>query len=175
LKYADTCQLSSERVIDPTVYKVGDRWYMVYKDESEGSHTHISTSPDLVNWTTQPGRADPDGSQEAPFVFHWKGAWWLIVDAGRSLRVYRSETGTGNFVFNATVLGAADGTRPWDNAVGHHPGIVMQGGPDGEDQCVIFYFTQRGRPSMIQVAELEIGADGKVVCTRNKYAGEKPE
>jgi hypothetical protein len=142
-KYAGTCKLSSDRVIDPTVYKVKDLWYMVYKDEADGSHTHVSTSKDMVDWTTNPGRADPDGGQEAPFVFHWKGAWWLIVD-GRGLRVYQSETGTNNFVYNNTVLGVADGTRPWDNAVGHHPGIVMQGGAEGEDQCVLFYFTQRG-------------------------------
>ena len=171
-KYADTCKLSSDRVIDPTVYKVKDLWYMVYKDEADGSHTHVATSKEMVDWTNNPGRADPDGSQEAPFVFHWKGSWWLIVD-GRGLRVYKSETGTENFVYNNTVLGAADGTRPWDNAVGHHPGIVMQGGADGEDQCVIFYFTQRGRESMMQVTELELGADGKVVCNRNKHANEE--
>jgi beta-xylosidase len=27
-KYADTCKLSSDRVIDPTVYKVKDLWYI---------------------------------------------------------------------------------------------------------------------------------------------------
>src|ERR1017187_2335790 len=36
-KYAGTCKLSSDRVIDPTVYKVKDLWYMVYKDEADGS------------------------------------------------------------------------------------------------------------------------------------------
>jgi hypothetical protein len=169
-KYADTCKLSSDRVIDPTVYMVNGLWYMVYKDEAEGSHTHVSTSTNLVDWTTQPGRADPDGGQEAPFVFHWKGSWWLIVD-GRGLRVYKSDTGTNNFVYNSTVVGAADGTRPWDNSVGHHPGIAMQGGPDGEDECVMFYFTQRGHRTMMQVADLELGEDGKVFCNRNKYAG----
>ena len=66
------------------------------------------------------------------------------ADGKGVLRLYQSETGTNNFVYNNTVLGVADGTRPWDNAVGHHPGIVMQGGAEGEDQCVLFYFTQRG-------------------------------
>src|SRR5579871_5577979 len=37
-RYADTCQLASDRVIDPTVYKVDGTWYMVYKDETAGSY-----------------------------------------------------------------------------------------------------------------------------------------
>jgi len=35
---------------------------------------------------------------------------------------------------------------------------------------ILFYFTQRGRPSVMQIAELALGSDGKVVCERNKYA-----
>jgi hypothetical protein len=169
-KYLNTCKLSSTRVIDPTVYKVKDTWYMVYKDEADGSRTHISTSKDMVDWANA-GVADRDGGQEAPFVFRWKQGWWLIVDAGNNaLRVYKSDTGTGEFVYNNTILAGRDGTRPKDNNVGKHPGIVVQNKPDGQEQCVLFYFTHQGNQTVIQVAELELGPDGKVFCNRNQYA-----
>ncbi len=170
-KYLNTCKLSSTRVIDATVYKVKDLWYMVYKDEADGSRTHRSESKDMVEWGNAV-TASNVGSQEAPFVFRWKGSWWMMVDAlgNKGLRVYKSETGIDNFVLNNTVLAAADGTRPKDNNVGHHPGIVVQAGADGQEQCVLFYFTHQGNQTVMQIAELELGADGKVTCDRNKYA-----
>jgi predicted GH43/DUF377 family glycosyl hydrolase len=169
-KYQSTAALSSDRVIDPTVYRVGNDWYMVYKDEAAGSFTYVSQSADLVNWQNA-HRAGPDGRQEAPFVFRWRGKWWLIVDAipGRGLRIYTSENGIDGFTYVTTILDRADGTREHDNAVGHHPGIVIQGEGDKE-QCLVYYFTEFNRHAYMQVAELEIGADGKVFCTRNKYA-----
>jgi hypothetical protein len=93
-KYVSTAKLSSNRVIDPTVYKVGDIWYMVYKDEAAGSHTFCSQSTDLENWTNA-RQVSPDGSQEAPFVFRWRNAWWLMVDAlgSKGLRIYTSDNG----------------------------------------------------------------------------------
>jgi hypothetical protein len=130
-KYLSTAQLSSNRVIDPTVYGVGDLWYMVYKDEAHGSHTYVSQSADLENWTNA-HQAGPDGSQEAPFVFRWKGRWWLIVDAGRSIRIYTSDNGIDEWKYCATILDKADGTRPGDSSVGHHPGIVIQWQGDQE-------------------------------------------
>jgi hypothetical protein len=170
-KYVNTCKLHSNRVIDPTVYKVKDLWYMVYKDEAAGSHTYRSESKDMVQWTN-PVQVERDGSQEAPFVFHWRDAWWLIVDAlgNKGLRVYQSPNGIDHWEYNNTVLAAADGTRPKDNNVGHHPGIVVQPGPGGSEQCLLFYFTHQGNRTVIQLAELELGGDGKVFCNRNKYA-----
>jgi hypothetical protein len=166
-KYLSTAALSSTRVIDPTVYRVGDLWFMVYKDESRGSHTFVSQSPDLETWTNS-HQAGPDGSQEAPFVFRWKDKWWLIVDS-RGLRVYTSDNGIDNFKFVTTILGDRAGTRPRDNNVGHHPGIVIQG-PPGNEQCIVYYFTEFNRRAFIQIAEMELDADGKPFCNRNKYA-----
>jgi hypothetical protein len=170
-KYLSTCKLSSDRVIDPTVYKVQDSWFMVYKDEAAGSRTTRSESKDMIEWTNavQAGR---DGSQEAPFVFHWKESWWLIVDAvaNKGLRVYKSPNGIDQWQLNNTVLSAADGARTKDNNVGHHPGMVLQPGPNGEEQCLLFYFTHQGNQTVMQLAELELGPDGKVFCNRNKYA-----
>jgi len=166
-KYLSTAALSSTRVIDPTVFRVGDLWYMVYKDESRGSHTFVSQSSDLENWTNA-HQAGPDGSQEAPFVFRWRDKWWLIVD-GRGLRIYNSDNGIDGFKYITTILADRDGTRERDNNVGHHPGIVIQG-PSGNEQCIVYYFTEFNRHAYIQIAELEMGTDGKPFCNRNKYA-----
>lgn len=170
-KYSDTCQLSSNRVIDGTVYKVKDTWYMVYKDEADGSRTHRSESKDLKTWTNAV-TASNVGSQEAPFPFYWKNSWWMAVDAlgNRGLRFYKSENGIDNWVLNNTVLAQSDGTRPKDNNVGHHPGIVLQGGPNNDEQCILFYFTHQGNQTVMQITEIEMGPDGKVFCNRNKYA-----
>jgi hypothetical protein len=166
-KYISTAQLSSDRVIDPTVYRVGELWYMVYKDESRGSHTFVSQSPDLEKWSN--GRqAGPDGSQEAPFVFRWKDKWWLIVDS-RGLRIYTSTNGIDGFNYLTTILANHDGTRPQDNNAGHHPGIVIQGPADNQ-QCLVYYFTEFNRHAYIQLGELELDADAKPFMNRNKYA-----
>lgn len=169
-KYLSTARLSSERVIDPTVYRVGNLWYMVYKDEAADSHTYVSQSADLENWTNA-HQAEPDGSQEAPFAFRWHNKWWLIVNAvsGRGLRIYTSENGIDNFKYVTTILARPDGTRPDDNAVGHHPGMVIQGEGDTQ-QCLVYYFTEFRRHEYMQLAELEMGPDGTVFCNRNKYA-----
>jgi len=171
-KYINTCALNSERVIDPMVYRIKDTWYMVYKDEAAGSHTYRSESKDLIEWTNHQ-QTNPDGRQEAPFVFHWQGAYWMIVDSvpDKGLRIYKSPNGIDQWEYNNTVLQAPDGTRTSDSNVGHHPGIVVQTARDGTEQCLLFYFTHQGRQTVMQLAELELGADGKAFCNRNKYLG----
>jgi hypothetical protein len=167
--FADVCALASERVIDPTVYRVNGMWYMVYKNEATGSNTFRSQSKDLREWTN-PVQVVTDGSQEAPFVFRWKDRWWLIVDAisKKGLRIYRSDNGIDGWQYVSTVLGTPDGKRPQDQGIGHHPGIVVQS-TSGQERALIYYFTQRGRRSVIQLAQLELSNDGKVTCDRNKY------
>ena len=167
-KYINTCTLNSNRVIDPTVYKINDTWYMVYKDEEAGSRTYRSESKDMIEWAN-PVLTDQDGSQEAPFVFHWKNAYWLIVDS-KGLRIYKSPNGLDQWEYNNTILNYRDGIRPKDNNVGHHPGMVIQSAPDGSEQCLIFYFTHQSNQTVIQMGELELGADDKAFCNRNKYA-----
>ena len=174
-KYINTCELNSERVIDPMVYKIKDTWFMVYKDEAAGSHTYRSESRNLIEWTN-PQLADQDGRQEAPFVFQWKAAYWMIVDSvpDKGLRIYKSPNGIDQWEYNNTVLASADGTRPKDDNVGHHPAIVLQTSPEGVEQCLIFYFTHQGRQTVIQLAELKLAVDGKVTCNRNKYPAAGP-
>lgn len=169
--YKSTAKLSSERVIDATVYKVGDTWYMVYKDEAAGSPIMRSESKDLETWTNAT-RATQGGSMEAPFPFYWKGSWWMMVDAlgNRGLRTFKSANGIDGWEVNNAVLTGTDGIRPKDNIVAHHPGIIVQGSGANE-QCIVYYFTHQGNRTVMQVAELELGADGKVTVDRNKYAG----
>jgi hypothetical protein len=169
-KFVAVCNLASERVIDPTVYKVNGTWFMVYKNEAAGSNTFRSQSRDLINWTDA-AQVTSDGAMEAPMTFFWKKQWWLIVDAisKKGLRIYKSPDGIDQWQYVSTVLGTADGTRPQDNGIGHHPGIVVQGS-NADQHALIFYFTQRGRRSVIQLAELELAPDGTVTCNRNKYA-----
>jgi hypothetical protein len=168
-KYRSTARLSSDRVIDPTVYRVGGLWYMVYKDEAVASHTYVSQSADLEDWTNA-HRAGPDGSQEAPFVFRWREKWWLMVDAlgSKGLRIYNSDNGIDGFKYVATILNQHDGTRPHDEGIGHHPGIVIQGSGSGQ-QCLVYYFAEAHRHAYIQIAQLELDADGTPFCNRNKY------
>jgi hypothetical protein len=110
---------------------------------------------------------------EAPFVWHWRGSYWLINDAhGEGLDVWKSTTGTGGWELNTTLLSDDTGTRPLDGQVGHHPWIVMQGEP-GSEQLVLFYFvhdTRDRRRTVMQVAEVTMGADGRLRCDRNRYA-----
>jgi predicted GH43/DUF377 family glycosyl hydrolase len=169
-KYSSTATLSSERVIDATVYRAGEKWYMVYKDEAAGSRTTRSESTDLENWTNAKV-VSPDGSQEAPFPFRWKNQWWMMVDGlgNRGLRLYKSEDGIEGWQYVTTILAGRDGTRTKDDNVGHHPGIIIQG--DGaNEQCLVYYFTHQGNQTVMQLAEMEMGADGVPVCDRNKYA-----
>jgi predicted GH43/DUF377 family glycosyl hydrolase len=163
-KYINTCKLSSDRVIDPMVYRIKETWYMVYKDEAAGSRTYVSESKDLIEWSNARPMTN-EGHQEAPFVFRWQNSYWMIVDAlgDKGLRIYKSATGIDQWEYNSTVLAAKDGSRPKDNNVGHHPGIVVQ-----STQCLLFYFTHQERQTVMQLAELELGADGKVFCNRNR-------
>ena len=177
-KYINTCDLKSDHVIDPTVYKIGDTFYMVYKEEADHSSTYVAESKDMITWINR-RRATPDGMHEAPFVFRWKDRYWLIVDAlnNNGLRIYQSPNGIDHWTVNNTVLsGAEPGRRNKDNSGAYHPDIVVQTLPDGTEQCLVFYFTHyQGKLTAIQVAELELGTDGKVTCDRNKYAATTPK
>ena len=46
-KFVSTLKLSSMRCIDPMVLKIGDRYYIWYKDEAKGSHTWMAHSKDF--------------------------------------------------------------------------------------------------------------------------------
>ncbi len=163
--FISTVPLSSSRCIDPTLWKIHGKWYMWYKDERHGSRIWMAESTHLNHWRDD-RQVVAWPSQEAPFVWRWHHAYWLITDTdSHGLRIYRSKSGTGHWVYNATVLAGANGRRTLDNAPGHHPAVITQ-----KRQCVLFYFTQFGRRSYIQMAHLVINKQGKARCLRNEYA-----
>ena len=47
--------------------------------------------------------------------------------------------------------------------------MIVQGTGDKE-QCLVYYFTHQRNQTVMQLAEVEMGPDGKLICNRNKYA-----
>ncbi|MGN6370127.1 MAG: hypothetical protein ACTHN5_17870 [Phycisphaerae bacterium] len=177
--HVSSLPLASRRTIDPTVLKINGTWYLWYKNEAAGSRTFRAASPDLNMWKDQ-GDANIGRGHEAPFVWHWKGAYWDLQDNGRALDAWRSDTGLSDWSFNALLLDQKSiGKRTLDQGTGHHPWIVMQpagsgsGSPE-DQQLVLFYFTHDGKRTFMQMAEITLGADGKLQCDRNKYAETPP-
>ncbi len=177
--HVSSLPLASRRAIDPTVLKIGDTWYLWYKNEAAGSRTFRASSPDLVTWKDD-GDANIGRSHEAPFVWHWKGAYWDLQDNGRALDAWRSETGLTDWVQNTLLLDQnSPGLRSLDRGTGNHPWIVLQDPASGKatpdnEQLVLFYFTHDGNKTYMQMAEITLGDDGKLVCDRNKYAAPAP-
>ena len=177
--YISSLPLASRRAIDPTVLKIGDTWYLWYKNEAAGSRTFRASSKDLVTWKDV-GDAQIGRGHEAPFVWHWKGAFWDLQDNGRALDAWRSQTGLSDWVQNTLLLDQnSAGLRSLDRGTGHHPWIVLQdpasgrAAPDNE-QLVLFYFAHDGNKTYMQMAEITLGDDGKLVCDRNRYAPSAP-
>jgi beta-xylosidase len=165
--------LSSDRTIDPYVLRLNDgSWRLWYKDERDHSHIHYANSPDLFHWT-EGGVAITDRPSEGPVVFHWKGKYWLIVDAWKGLGVYRSSD-TLNWVAQSNNLLAAGGSSPTDRSEGQHADVIVSNG-----RAFIFYFVhQKGKDlnpaltspanrTVIQVAELK-EANGELTTDRDR-------
>ena len=179
--HVSTLPLASRRAIDPTVYKINDTWYLFYKNEADGSSTYYASSKDLLSWQDM-GNANIGSSHEAPFVWYWKNAYWNIHDNhGRGLDAWRSEDGLYDWSLNSVILSATDiGKRTLDQGVGHHPWIILQSfdskpAKAGNEQLILFYFTQERQKSYMQMAEITLGNDGKLVCDRNKYFEENSD
>ncbi len=169
--YQSTLDLSSDRCIDAGIYRVGGTWCMLYKDEVHGSHSYLAQSDDLYHWRVV-GPAVTDVSHEAPFVWQWHGAYWLVVDSWqRGIRVYRSQDGLTDWQYTGSLL-REPGKRDKDNAQGGHPGIILL-----RDRAIILYHVHYppAHPlfgtnrTILQAAELEYH-DGRITCDRDKYA-----
>lgn len=91
--------LSSDRCIDPCVYKIGNTWVMAYKDEKNGSHTWLAESKDLYKWKVK-GAAIEDVRHEAPFYWQQNSRHFMMVDAWKlQARVYESPDGLNNWKY----------------------------------------------------------------------------
>jgi sucrose-6-phosphate hydrolase SacC (GH32 family) len=136
--------LEAERCIDPCVKKIGDSWYMWYKNESVGGYTWMAKSPDLYNWEVV-GEMARDVAHEAPYIWEYDGRYWMIVDAwSKHMRIYTSQDGLSGWEFSSEIT------------PGGHPAVyIIQGKP-----IIISHLHVGGRPTVILLRELKY-EDGK--------------
>ncbi|WP_251742194.1 exo-alpha-sialidase [Gramella sp. AN32] len=172
--YKSTLDLSSERVIDASVFKLPDgRWRMYYNNENDNKSIYYADSSDLYHWNDS-GKKVIEESGEGAKIFRWKNKNWLIFDSWDGLSVYSSED-FENWKKQENNILQNPGTGNDDKVKGGHPDVVVKG-----DRAFIFYFTHPGRTpenngidnyetrrSSIQVAELEY-KNGEITTHRNK-------
>jgi beta-xylosidase len=169
--------LASDRVIDACVYPLPTGgWRMWYNNERDRKSIYYADSPDLATWTDR-GKCTGVGERpgEGPYVFRWRGAYWMLVDLWKGLGVYRSDD-LQTWTAQPDNLLGVPGKGPDDGVNGGHPGVVVSG-----DRAFCFYFTHPGRSgtitpqdkdsldlrrSSIQVVEL-IEQNGRLTCDRD--------
>lgn len=168
--------LSSDRVIDACVMKLGPQQYkMWYKDEAHGSYSYTAYSSDLYHWNA--GEAEiTDCPHEGPNVFFFAERYWMITDIWKGLGVY-SSIDARNWRRHPDIL-FEGGTRTDDGTMANHADVLVHRG-----HAYIFYFThpevsytQRHdntftweychRRSSLQVAELSYDGEN-LICDRN--------
>ncbi len=111
-KYQSTLPLSSEHCIDAGVHKIGNKWYIWYKDEGNHNQTWFAGSNDLYHWEVV-GAAITDCGHEAPFVWEHDNKYWMIVDAWeKGLRIYSSDSGLKDWKYSSTVSGSHPAVYP---------------------------------------------------------------
>jgi len=150
-KFVSPLRLSSDRVIDPCLFRLpGGGWRLWYNNERDNKSIYYADSPDLATWTDC-GKCVGVGERpgEGPFVFQWKGHYWMLVDIWKGLGVYRSDdllhwTAQSSNLLGVPGHGADDGVN------GGHPCVVVSA-----DRAFLFYFTHPGRAGTIKPEDKE--------------------
>lgn len=176
---AQPLALSSDRVIDACVFPLtSGGWRLWYNNERDRKSIYHADSPDLVTWTDR-GKTRGVGERpgEGPYVFRWRGAYWMIVDLWKGLGVYRSAD-LESWTPQPQNLLATPGHGRDDGVNGGHACVVVN---ENDDRAFCFYFTHPGRAgtikpedkdslelrrSSIQVVELR-EHDGVLSCDRD--------
>jgi hypothetical protein len=176
-EYLSTLTLGSDRVIDPCAFPLpGGGWRLWYNNERDNKSIYYAESPDLATWTDR-GKCAGVGERpgEGPFVFAWKGHYWMFLDLWKGLGVYRSDDLLHWTAQPENLLGVP-GHGADDQVNGGHPCVVVDG-----DCAYCFYFTHPGRAgtikpgdkdsrelrrSSIQVVELQ-EKSGQLTCDRD--------
>lgn len=180
-KFEGLIKLSSENVIDATLFEESGKWKMWYKDDAGGSVTFLAESNDLYKWTWRDKPVIADQRHEGPKVFKFQGSFWMITDQWAGMGVYRSDD-LEKWVKQANPIVAEASNRPDDGPSGAHGDVVVV-----DNQAYLFYFTHPGREthgkstldadgkypyaekrSSIQVAELVVNNGILEVKDRNK-------
>lgn len=169
--------------IDATLLSIGGETRAYYR-VGKGGGIQWSSSRDLTTWThngkllgdvNAPAAQRGFDYQEAPYVFRFADAFWLLTDPHKGLAVYRS-TDAITWKLQGRIM-EAPGTGSADATLARHPAVtVVQG------RAFLFYHTEPNRPyptpppekrtvaqkiSFLQVAELTVQS-GKLVADRNR-------
>jgi len=169
-------QTLPDGVIDAGLLKLGREWKLWYKHKGK---VPLVVSKDLLDWKKRgliPGDVNEERGIEAPFVFRWKGAYWMLTDPHNGIQVYRSEH-TESWKKTGTIL-LAPGSRPLDNSRGRHASAAVVDG-----RAFVFYHVEPNRDyinkkdpnektpgekiCVLQVAEIEWDGE-KIICDRNR-------
>ncbi|UDF05067.1 family 43 glycosylhydrolase [Asticcacaulis sp. AND118] len=165
-------ELGTDRAIDASVIRKDGVYRLWFKDERKGSRLFALESPDLISWVRQP---DPviDTNAEGPKVFQFGDHYWMIADVWKGLMVLRSDD-LKTWTPQPNRILEQPGSQPTDNDKGQHPDVVVNDG-----RALIYYFVHQykapeavadpkfGQRTVIQVAELKIGADGWLTVDRD--------
>lgn len=165
-RFGSVLELSSDYVIDPCIWPLPGNpatWRMWYKDEHNHSHIYAADSLDLRNWHVV-GPVLTNRGQEGPNVFSFAGSFWMVTDPDATgLLVYRSDD-LQTWTQQASGILATPGTRPQDDAPGHHCFLLSQG-----QQAYIVYFTEFSEATpaeYVQVAPLAV-INGQLTADRD--------
>lgn len=152
-------KLSSDRVIDATIFKKPDgRFRMWYKDDAKGGITMMSESADLYTWETAREPVIGGKAHEGPKVFAFKGSYWMLTDEWQGLRVHRSND-LEHWEKQGLILDKPS-QRPDDRPSGAHADVVVFG-----DKAYVIYFTHPGRESH---GKTKPDPDGNLFYTNNR-------
>ncbi|MCB0636406.1 MAG: family 43 glycosylhydrolase [Lewinella sp.] len=171
-EFQSQLELVSDKCIDACVFRLPDgNWRLYYNNERDNKSIYYADSPDLYHWTDSGQKVIGDERGEGPKVFQWKDRYWMVVDNWKGLGVYSSDDMT-HWQRQTAPLLDEPGTGADDGAIGQHPDVVVT--PAG--RAFLFYFTHpehatggfAARRTSIQVVELEMNAQGEIVCDRNK-------
>ncbi len=179
-KLADTPEFNQPDPIDASLIKIGDEFRAYYR-VGQGGGIQWATSPDLRTWNNRgqcPGDVNAKdrgfGYQEAPYVFEFGGAYWMLTDPHDGLAVFRSDDGV-TWSQKPRIL-LEPGTGPQDHTRARHPSVIVKNG-----RAFIFYHVEPNRPyptppaeqrtvhqkkSFLQIAELKIKGD-TLTCERD--------
>lgn len=166
--------------IDATLIQIGDEYRAYHRTGGNGG-IQWAVSQDLKTWDKR-GKCPGDinakdrgfGYQEAPYIFKFGDAYWMLTDPHDGLAVFRSDDAV-TWTQKPRIL-KEPGTGPQDGTRARHPSVIVHDG-----RAFIFYHTEPNRPyptppaekrtihqkkSFLQIAELKIEGD-RLVCDRD--------
>lgn len=166
--------------IDAGLIKVDDEFRVYYRVGGNGG-IQWATSQDLVTWDNKgkcPGDVNATsrgfGYQEAPYVFKWKGFFWMLTDPHQGLAVFKSKDGV-TWDLQGRIL-EEPGSGAMDATLARHPSVTII-----HDRAFLFYHVEPNRPypspkaedrtveqkmAYLQIAELQV-EKGRLVCERD--------